>query len=326
MDILILIAIIAVGVSALYVAVTFHTRARQTLAPLVDRTERNIGQEIAATRRELMDKIQTATSEVQRKQLQAQADELRVGKEVLGRLEAAAAELRLHVQANTDTLLRNSELVRQFDEQAGVRQNRLNEDLAQLGDRIAGLSDAITQQSTHISRVYRYVIRNEIPAGNSGEDESLLLAMLEAESYVDDMGWGGRPHLFALAPSGEASDQSAAGNARPGPLALVDRGQLPEGELVQVLADTRWLADVVGCVLVTELVALRDGAGDGAPIDPDAAGQWASTNPDGRAARLAVGIRRSGAHKCGIRIKGEDEMRIRTDLAGDLVTALQRTF
>lgn len=337
MEILILIAIIAVGGSSVFVAASFNTRARQNLAPLVDGTQKNIGNQIATARNALADKIQTVSSEVNRnsnmtfdlqataselerkmqahtaelgsdrallrslgtasgelrKQFQAQADELRDGKELLGRIEAAAAELRLQVQANAETLLRNSE---------------------QLDRQIAELSDAINQQSTRISRVYRYVVRHEIPAGSSEDDESLLLAMLEAESYVDDMGWGGRPHLFALA------------NDRPGPLVLVDRGQLPEGELTQVLADTHWLADVAGCVLVTELAALQAEAGEGAPVDPHAAGQWASTHPDGRAARLAVGVRRSGAHKCGIRIKGEDEMRIRTDLADDLVTALQRTF
>jgi len=98
------------------------------------------------------------------------------------------------------------------------------------------------------------------------------------------------------------------------------------GSVREVLAGIHWPADVAGCVLVTELAALPTGGEEDAPIDPVAAGQWTSAHPDGRAARLAVGIRRSGEHKCGLRIKGEDEMQVRTDLAGDLATALLRTF
>jgi hypothetical protein len=375
MEILLVIAIIAVGASGLYVAATFNTRTRQNFTPLMDNAERNLGKEITAARGALEQTMQAITGEVRRngdltrrleaasgelrQQAQAQADELRNGKallsrleagsgelrqqaqaqadelgndrELLSRLEAATGELRQQMQVITGELRRNSELIKHFDEETGARQNQLGEDLMKLGHQVAAFGDALADQSSRISGIYRYVISQELLAGSSTEDDSLLLAMLEAESYVDDKGWGGRPHLFALtekASRGAAGGQSATGirGARPDALVLVDRGRLPEGNLVTVLADIRWPEDVVGCVLVTELAALPRGSEEGAPIDPDAAGQWTSTHPDGRTARLAVGIRVSGEYKSGLRIKGEDEMHIRTDLAPDLVAALQRTF
>ena len=155
--------------------------------------------------------------------------------------------------------------------------------------------------------------------------------MLEAESYVGGKGWGERPHLYALtAPASTvAADRELAdgiSGARPDALVLVEQERLPDGDLVEVLAGIQWPADVVGCVLVTELAALPPrNEGDG-PIDPLASGQWASPRPDGRPARLIVGVRRSGGHMCGLRIKGEDEMQVRNEMAGDLVAALLGTF
>ena len=347
MEILLLIAIVAVGASGLYVAATFNTRTRQNFTPLMNNTERNLGKEITAARGVLEQEMQAITGEVRRnsdqtrrleaasgelrQQAQAQADELRNGRELLNRLEAATGELRQQMQVITDELRRNSELVKHFGEQTGGRQNQLGEDLMKLGHQVGAFGDALADQGNRISGMYRHVISQELSAGSSTEDNSLLLAMLEAESYVDDKGWGGRPHLFALtekASRGAAGGQSATGisGARPAALVLVDRGRLPEGNLVTVLADIRWPEDVVGCVLVTELAALPRGSEEEAPIDPDAAGQWTSTHPDGRTARLAVGIRASGEHKSGLRIKGEDEMHIRTDVAPDVVAALQHTF
>jgi hypothetical protein len=375
MEILLLIAIIAVGASGLYVAATFNSRTRQNFAPLMDDAAKNIGKEIAATRGELGRQMQAITDDVRqstdpirrleaasgklqeqvqahadelrdstellrrleaasgelRQQMQAHADELRDSTEPLRRLEAASGELRQQMQTITDEVRRNSELVKHLDEQFGARQNQLGEDLAQLDHRVAEFSDSLTHQSSRISGIYRYVIRQETLAGSSAENDSLLLAMLEAESYEDDKGWGGRPHLYALTEktSTVAADrESAAGirGARHDALVLVNRGRLPDGDLVEVVAGIHWPADVVGCVLVTELAALSPGGEEYAPIDPVAAGQWTSVHPDGRAARLAVGIRRSGEHKCGLRIKGEDEMHARTDLASDLVAALLRTF
>ena len=334
MEILLLIAIIAVGASGLYVAATFNARTKKNFAPLMDDAAKNIAGRIEAASREQGQQVQAIAGELQRttelvrhleaasrergQQVQAVTDELRRNGELVRHLEAASGELRWQVQAVTDELRQDRELIKQSGEQIQTRQNQLGRDLALLDHRVAELRESLAQQSTRISRIYRYVMRQETQDGSTAENDSLLLAMLEAESYVDDKGWDGRPHLYALT--------EKTSNARPAALIPVEHERLPDGDLIEVLAGIHWPADVAGCVLVTELAALPPRSEEDAPVDALAAGQWTSTHPDGRSARLAVGVCRSGEHACGLRIKGEDGLQVRTGLAADLVTALLGTF
>jgi hypothetical protein len=332
MEILLLIAVIAAAAASLYVAANFNKRSQQNFAPLMDDASENIGKQIAAARgeleqqmtaiikelrgnRELLRNLEATTGEL-REQVRAYGDERRDGRVLLRHLEAADVELRQQMQSITGEVRQNSEIIKRFGEQVGTRQNQLEGDLTQLDRRFAEFSDSLAHQGSRISSIYRYVIRQGTSGGSSAENDSLLLAMLEAESYVDDKGWGRQPHLYALAERG----------AQPNALVLLDQGRLPDGDLADVLAGIHWPADVAGCVLVTELAALPPRGEEDAPVDPVAAVDWTSTHPDGRAARLAVGVRRSGEHTCGLRIKGEDELQVRTDLAGNLVAALLRTF
>ena len=331
MEILLLIAVITAAAAALYVAANFNKRSRQNIIPLMDDASKKIGKQIAADRgeleqqmtaitkelrenRELLRNLQATTGQL-RDQVRAHGDEREGGRELLRRLEGADGELRQQMQSVTAEVMQNSELIKRIDERVGTRQNQLDEVLAKLDRRFVEFSESLTHQGSRISSIYRYVIRQGTSGGSDVENDSLLLAMLEAESYVDDKGWGGQPHLYALAERG----------AQPDSLVLLDHG-LPDGDLADVLVDIHWPADIAGCVLVTELATLPLRGEEDAPIDPVAAVDWTSTHPDGRAARLAVGVRRSGEHMCGLRIKGEDELQVRTDLANNLVAALLRTF
>jgi archaellum component FlaC len=354
MEILLLIAIIVVGASGLYVALTFNTRTRQNFAPLMDDAATNIGQQIDAVRQQtqtIADELQEERKQVTglearsgelRQQMQLVTGELRQERQQVSRLEADSGELRQQMEAIAAELRRNGELVRRLETASGELRQHIQaitgelrqrsqpgSDLAQLGHRVAELGESLAEQSTRISGIYRYVMRRETQAWNSAENDSLLLAMLEAESHVDGKGWGGRPHLYALTEKTSAvaaGHEFAAGmkGARPGARVPVEQPRLPEGDLTGVLASIHWPADVVGCVLVTELATLAPR--EDAPIDAVAEGQWTSTHPDGRPARLAVGVCRSGEHTCVLRIKGEDEIQVRPELAGDLVTALMGTF
>jgi hypothetical protein len=285
---------------------------RQQLQAITDELRRNT---------ELARRLDTASGEL-RQLVEAIASELRLDGELATRLEAVNGELQQRVQAITDELRRDREQARQVGEQAGTRQAGFGRDLARLDHRVAGVSESLTEQSSRIAEIYRYVIRRETQAGGSSQGDLLLLAMLEAESFVDGKGWGGRPHLYALTmqTSTVAADHELADALVP-----VEQGPLPDGDLAEALAGIRWPADVVGCVLVTELAALPPGGDGDAPVDPLAAGQWASSHPDGRPARLTVGVRQGGGHMCGLRVKG-DEMQVRNEMAGDLVAALLGTF
>jgi len=307
MEILLLIAIVAIAAAGLFVAATFNKRTRDNFTPIMNST----GEMILGEFEETGNKLRT--------ELQAITGELRQSREVLRHLQAASAELRQAMQTVTDELQRNKELLGHLDEQVGVRQNQLDRDATQLDHRIAGLGESLAEQSARISGIYRYVVRRETQAGSSAENGSLLLAMLEAESYVDSKGWGGRPYLYTLtAPTSiMAADQA---------LLAVEQERLAAGDLTEALGGIHWPTDVVGCVLVAELADLPVGSGEHTDIDALTAEQWTSPNPDGRPVRIAIGVGRDGAHQCGFRIKGDDEVQVRTELASDLVTALLGTF
>jgi len=370
MEILLLIAVIASAASGLYVAVAFkvftrlvddaardtaekieaaiaalheHAKAitkdlggNRQLAARLETDSGELRQQVQAIsdelrwNREVAGHLDTASGEL-RQQVEAIASELRHDRELAARLETANGELQHQIQAIADELRQNRELARHLDEQAVARQAGFGKNLARLDHRVAEAGESLTRQSLRIAEIYRYVIRRETLASDSAENDLLLLAMLEAESYADSKGWGERPLLYALtAPSSPvAADDELAdgtGGARPDALVPVEQEPLPDGDLADVLAGIQWPADVVGCVLVTELAALPPGNESDGPVGPPAPGEWASTRPDGRPARLTVGVRKGGVHMCGLRVKGEDEMQVRNEMAAELVAVLLGTF
>ena len=159
----------------------------------------------------------------------------------------------------------------------------------------------------------------------------LETAMLEAEAYVARQGWGQLPQLFSLASKASvvAADQELADqlrDAEPGALIPLLQDEFPAGQPLDVLATIHWPADVLGCVLITEVVTLPSEAEKDAPDDPDTAKQWAAAQPAGREARLAVCVSRDGGYTCGLRMKDDDDVRVSPELADDLVAALLTTF
>jgi hypothetical protein len=144
-------------------------------------------------------------------------------------------------------------------------------------------------------------------------------------------GWGQPPRLFSLARKASFTDADPQLEAKledAGPDALIPRLQpdLPAKDPFEAIARIHWPDEVVGCVLVTEFVALPPEAEKDAPEDPAAVEQWARQNSRGKTARLAVGVTRSGGYICGLRLEGADDVQIGRDLADDLVAALLGTF
>ena len=209
------------------------------------------------------------------------------------------------------------ETFERLGKQIDTRQSDLSRDLRQLDHRVAQLGESVAQQSARVIAIHRYPKSQEVQTGSTPEADSLVGAMLEAEAHTDRQGWGGPPRLYALT---EIRD------ARRDAMTLVEQEPLPDGDLVEALATIHWAEDVVGCVLVTELTALPPRSAEEAPIIPVADDQWASTHPDGRPARLAVGVHKNGAHTCGLRIEGEDNVQVGNERVDDLVTALLGTF
>jgi hypothetical protein len=318
MEILLLIAVVAVGAAGLYVAYNFNRITRQNFSLAMTDAADSIYKEISASSEHLHHKTQEITEGIDRlqaaqhkisEQIAANAEQLRDYKSLLDELRTASGDLQQQTRVAVTEARQKSERVERLSEQSGARYEQISDELEKLRRRAAELSESLTDQSGRISKIYRQIIPQQAPAGSSSEENSLCLAMLEAESYVDDQGWDGRLHLYALTDG----------------LVLTERESLPDGDLVTALASVHWPRDVVGCVMITELASLSARGLDGSFSDPAADG-WTSPHPDGRVARLAIAVLRSGEHAGGLRIKGADTVQVRTDLAGELTAALLRTF
>ena len=333
MEILLLVVIIAVAASGLYVAATFNKRTKQHTDPLEDAVK-DSSEQIKKTAEDLGQQLQTAAQDLGR-QLQTITNGLRQDRELAERdrneMHSRFDLTDSRILSLPSQLLPELEKIERLHEQIDALKDEFDRDLLQLDHRVAQLSESLAQQSIKITGIHRYIKRQERQTEGSPRMDSLVLAMLEAESQMDGKGWGKPPNLYALTEKSSliAADHEPSGevpDAQSGALIPVEQEPLPDGDLIEVLANIYWPEDVVGCVLVTELIALPPRGEEDAPIDPVAAEQWASTRPDGRPARLAVGVSRNGEHRCGFRVKGEDDVQVRTDVAGDLVTALLGTF
>lgn len=323
MEILLLVAITAVAASGLYVAATFNKRTKQNTAPLIDSAAKNITERHEATAEEL------------RQELQAIRKELRQGRELTTQhrieMEDRLDRADGRISSMSSQLLPELGKLARLGTQIDTRQGDLSRDLLQLDQRVARLGESLGQQNAGTIEIHRYPQSRETQAGSSPEMDSLVSAMLAAESHMDRKGWGQPPHLYDLTEkttpiTADHELDAEIRDTQPDVMMLVDHGPLPDSDLVEVLAGIHWPEDVVGRVLVAELTALPPRSEADGPISPAAAGHWASTHPDGRPARLAVGVRRNGAHTCGVRIKGEDNVQVGTARADDLVTALLGTL
>jgi F0F1-type ATP synthase membrane subunit b/b' len=342
MEILILIAVIATGISGLYVAYTFKIHTERNIEPLMQRMTKAAHDQIEEAGKDL------------RKQLQESTEQLRA---VTGKDLVTSRELSQQVRTITSELRQDREVVRHLAERIDERQDQFGKDLLEADRRMAQLGGSVEQrlggslqqlggsveqinaaierlggsldrQVARLTAIYSHVKSQGQPTGTSREKDQLILAMLEAESHMERKGWGIPPRLYALSEKirPEPADHEPSAE-RPDPLILVAERPLPDGDPVKALTSISWPGDVAGCVLVAELTDLPAGGDEDDPIDPVAAGQWASSRPDGRPARLAVAVRRNGEHACGLRVKDENDVQIRPDIAaGKIVAALLGTF
>jgi hypothetical protein len=296
MEIVLLIAILAVAGSALFVAFAFSRHVTQNLE-LVRKADLD-----ALIRKAVSDISGQDAVTAQATQAQLQA--------ARGQLEAAA---------------------RDQSDQASTRHDELVGKLESLDRHVGKLGISVARQHELIAGIEDHVLERGMQEVDPREMDALKSAVLHAEAYVARQGWGKPPRLFSLAKksslvSEDAELASELEGAGPDALIPVLQDDLPPGEPLAVLATIRWPEEVVGCVLVTEIVRLPPEAEKDLPPDPADAEEWAGRRSDAEAARLAVGVTRTGAHLCGLRLKGEDDIVVGTDLADDIVMALLETF
>jgi hypothetical protein len=321
MEILILIAVIGVGASALFVAATFNVRIRKIIDPLVKEAAEDICEQIKETNKELERQALSIASARQQDNERVEQGNNRLTKQV----QAIDEDFRRYRQA----------VSRHLDERIGTLydqlSNQVRNDLGRVDRRLTQFTEPFSQQNAHIREIRNYVRRQGMQAQGFEARDSLFLAMLEAESHGESRGWGQPPRLYALtaAVAAEAVDREFTAemrDARRDVLVPVAREPLPDGDLIAGLASVRWPEDVVGCVLVAELTDLASSSAAAGPGDPVAAGRWASTHPDSRPARLVVGVRRTGEYRCGLRIKGEADFQAGPEWTSELAGVLLDAF
>lgn len=162
--------------------------------------------------------------------------------------------------------------------------------------------------------------------------DPLTAVVVEVERHVADQGWEQPTQVYALADTQDllAREPSLAehiGDAPPDSLTPVEQEPLPHGRLDEVLGGIGWPPEVLGCVLVTELVVLPPSAEQEAPHDETEIETWAANHPERQDVRLAVGVLRDGSHASCLRVRGdESELVVDPDLADNLVDALLATL
>ena len=164
------------------------------------------------------------------------------------------------------------------------------------------------------------------------EDTDLAVAVAEVEEFAATAGWDAPPQMFALVATADllaAEPQMATSLDAATVFTPIAQDSLPAGELSDALAQILWPPEVVGCVLVQEILVLPPSAAQSLSEDPDRAAGEAATHPEKAEARLTAGVLRGMAGgACLLRLRGEHEQDpLRgADLAPHLLTALRSTF
>jgi hypothetical protein len=304
MDIVLLVAVVAVALSGLYVAAALKLRAKDTTTPVINRAVMQVNGKIEAA-------------------VKSQRQELRDGLDHGRQLEAR------RWGTAQDQFRQMAEVISEVKRQTG----RTQEQVDQIAGRVEGIARQLSAVELRKARLARVSTSSgEIPVNEvTDATHPLTVAVLESESNRARDGWDKPPQLYALATKASliatAPDLADQIDAAPdGSLIPVKQESLPPGEPLEVLAGVHWPDDVTGCVLVTELVVLPPETEGQAPRDLEQLEQWAGRRPDGRPARLAVGVSRNGDYACILRLKGDDIVQFDPGLADDLVTALLETF
>jgi len=90
-------------------------------------------------------------------------------------------------------------------------------------------------------------------------------------------------------------------------LTPVEQEQLPVDRFESALASIAWGPEVSGCAVVVERLVLPPEADDAIPDDPAEAATYAAGHPGRHEVRMVVGVTRSGASYCALRLRAHDD-------------------
>lgn len=177
---------------------------------------------------------------------------------------------------------------------------------------------------------------------STAEVDSLAEAVLEIERQVATAGWDGPVRVFALVRTASAIETDPGITSILTPdivarskfdathLTSIEQEDLPAANsLGELLARLAWPESVDGTAVVTERIVVPPEAEENLPEDPEAATQALMDHPQRQDMRMAVGVLRTGASWCAIRLKSADDdasVAQGSDLVPELVSALLTTF
>jgi len=130
MEIVLVVAIVAVAATGLFVATTFNKRTRQTAAPLIDAAVSEITAQLTATADDLRRQLRAISDDLHQDRDQQRLD----GRKIQGRLDHADSQ----ISSLANRFLAELDAIKRRGEQTGTRQDQLGEDLRQLTARLAG--------------------------------------------------------------------------------------------------------------------------------------------------------------------------------------------
>ena len=135
MEILLIAAIAVVAAAALYVAVTFDLRARQSTAPLLEEAVRKMSDQLRAAEESMRRQLRALADDLQRDREQQRLD----GRKIQGRLDHADSR----VVSVANQFLADLDAIKRRTDQAVAQQDQLAAGLRYLDQRVARLSEAL---------------------------------------------------------------------------------------------------------------------------------------------------------------------------------------
>jgi len=149
MEILLLVAIIAVGASALYVAATFNKRTRQNAAPLIGDAVKSVSEQFEAPGSSL------------RQELRVIADELQQDRELMSKDRVKTREQLDHADRRISSiagqLSADLDIIKHQGAQIGTRQEEFSGDLQQLDRLVAQLGEALVRLGAQVEGIESYI-------------------------------------------------------------------------------------------------------------------------------------------------------------------------
>ena len=179
MDIWLLVAIVAVGASGLYVAVTFNKRTRQHTDPLVSEATRVISKQTEDSGKALRKQLDEITTELQQERDLVNRERSRT-QERLDHADRRISSIADRFSAELDIIKRQCAQIGTWQDQFGGNlQQQLDHQGAQLSESLVRLSESLDRLSAQVAGIETY----------ARSQEPQTAARLEKiEGSIQDMG------------------------------------------------------------------------------------------------------------------------------------------